>query len=106
VALEPVPKRPLAMQKVVGSNPISRFAKNPRSGGVLAWSDGPAVGPKNPSESPAGYNGSHEAGRGSRDYSYFLFFFLTFQSSVAGTPTLPASSIAWTWKVCLPFFTL
>jgi hypothetical protein len=32
VALEPVPKRPLAMQKVVGSNPISR-SENPRISG-------------------------------------------------------------------------
>jgi hypothetical protein len=26
--------------------------------------------------------------------------------SVAGGPVFPAWSIAWTWKVCLPFFTL
>ena len=39
--------------------------------------------------------------------AYFCFFFLTFQSSVAGVgSTLPAASLARTGKVCLPFLTL
>src|SRR6266540_205327 len=38
---------------------------------------------------------------------FFFFLFLTFQSSEAGEPsTLPAASLARTWKLCLPFLTL
>jgi hypothetical protein len=37
---------------------------------------------------------------------YVFRFFFRFQVSVAGEPTFPAWSIAWTWKVCFPFFTL
>src|SRR6266508_2811897 len=37
---------------------------------------------------------------------FFFFLFLTFQSSEAGEPsTLPAASLARTWKLCLPFLT-